>query len=277
MTLRTQSGKQVFPIGIGTWGISGEFVPDPAAKYKGARAVHGHEDADIEALRYSLDSGQNHLDCAELYGAFYTDEVVGRAIAGYPREDLFIADKLWKTSVGKGQVKPTVEKMLKKLGTDYIDLLYIHDVWDDWQEAVPQIDDLIDAGNVRYFGVSNFTIEQMQEAQSLARHPIAANQMNFNVLYKDEVPLAFREYCRQHNIQIVAYQPVKRQEVLANKVVQQIAAAHDATPAQVALAWLLQVGALPIPKASSKEHITDNMGAVGITLSEEEMAQLEVL
>jgi len=81
MTLQTKSGKPLHPIGIGTWNISGIFEADPSAKYKGARAVYGREEAEIEALRYSLGKGQNHIDCAELYGAFYTDEVMGRAIA----------------------------------------------------------------------------------------------------------------------------------------------------------------------------------------------------
>jgi 2,5-diketo-D-gluconate reductase B len=214
-----------------------------------------------------------------LYGAFYTDEVVGRAITGFPREDLFIADKLWKTSIGKGLVRPTVDQMLKKLGTNYIDLLYIHAPWEGiaWQEAIPQIDELIDAGIVRNFGVSNFTIEHMDEAQSLAEHPIVANQMNFNVLYKDEVGKNFRNYCQQHDIQIVAYQPIKRQEVLRNETVQAIAAAHNATPAQIALAWLIQIGALPIPKATTKSHIDENLKAVELKLTDDEIAQLEAL
>lgn len=277
MKFETKSGKSVHPIGIGTWNISSVFEADPSAKYKGARAVHGNEETEIDALRYSLGKGQNHIDCAELYGAFYTDEVVGRAIAGFPREDLFIADKLWETSVGKGQVRPIVDRMLKKLGTDYVDLLHIHDVWEDWQEAIPQIDELIDQGIVRYFGVSNFTVEHMQEAQSLAKHPLVANQMNFNVLYKDEVSRAFRDYCKQYDIQIVAYQPIKRQEALAHETVKAIAAAHGATPAQVALAWLLRVGALPIPKATNEAHIDENLKAAELTLTTHEMAELEAL
>lgn len=278
MTLQTKSGKQLHPIGIGTWNISSELNLDPSAKYK-AKPKYGHEEAEIEALRYSLDNGQNHIDCAELYGGFYTDEVVGRAIASYPREDLFITDKLWKSSVGKGQVRPTVEQMLKKLDTDYIDLLYIHAPWEGitWQEAIPQIDELIDEGIVRYFGVSNFTIEQMQEAQAIAKHPITANQMNFNVLYKDEVDQVFRDFCKQHDIQIVAYQPIKRQEVLGNETVKAIAAAHDATPAQVALAWLIQTGALPIPKAINKAHIDENLAAVNLKLTADEVTRLAVL
>lgn len=278
--MNTKSGKPLFPIGIGTWNISSRFNPnDPTAKYKGTEAVKGNEEAEIEALRYSLSKGQNHVDCAELYGAFYTDEVVGSALAGNRREDLYIADKLWKTSLGKGLVRPTVEQMLKKLGTDYLDMLYIHWPFPEgpWQEAIPQIDELTDSGVVRGFGVSNFTIEQMQEAQSLAKHPLVANQMNYNVLYKDEVSAEFHEYCQHHDIQIVAYQPIKRQQVLEDGVIKRIAAAHSATPAQVALAWLLAKKTLPIPKATQKAHIDENLEAVNLELSEEEIVELDKL
>jgi len=278
MILQTKSGKQVHPIGIGTWNISSELDLDPSAKYK-AKPMHGNEEVEIDALRYSLDKGQNHIDCAELYGGFYTDEVVGRAIAGYSREDLFIADKLWKPSVEKDQVRPTVEQMLKKFNTNYIDLLYIHAPWPDidWQEAIPQIDQLIDEGIIRYFGVSNFTVDQMRKVMKTAKHPLVANQMNFNVLYKDEVPQMFRDFCKQHNIQIVAYQPIKRQEVLKNETVRMIAAVHGATPAQVALAWLIQAGTLPIPKATQKAHINENIKATSLKLTDDEMAKLESL
>lgn len=275
--MKTKSGKSLFPIGIGTWNIGGTLNPnDPTAKYKGAEPNYDNESAEIEAIRYSISKGQNHIDCAELYGAFHTDEVVGKAIAGLNREDLYIADKLWKTSVGKGQVRATVEQMLSKLGTDYLDMLYIHAPWNDvnWQEAIPQIDELIDEGIVRDFGVSNFTIAGMEQTRKIAKHPIAANQMNYNVLYKDEVNQEFQNYCRENSIQIVAYQPVKRQEVLHNAVIQDIANAHDVTAAQVALAWLLAQGALPIPKAINKSHIDENVKAVEVQLSDQDLGLL---
>lgn len=278
--LTTKSGKSLHPIGIGTWNISSTWTPGRGdEQYRGTDATPGNEPQEIEAIRYSIAKGQNHLDCAELYGAFYTDEVVGRALQGLAREDLFVADKLWKTSLAKGKARPIVELMLKKLDIDYLDLLYIHAPFADapWQEAIPQIDALIDEGIVRYFGVSNFTVANMEEAQALAKHPIAANQMNYNVLYKEEVDDAFREFCAKHNIQIVAYQPIKRQEVLADETLKKIAAAHKATPAQVALAWLIAMGTLPIPKAVQKVHIDDNLGALDLTLTPAELKELTAL
>ncbi|HEY4160980.1 MAG TPA: aldo/keto reductase [Candidatus Saccharimonadales bacterium] len=278
--MKTKSGLPLFPIGIGTWDISSRRKSnDPAAKYGGTEAVLGNEAAEIESLRYSLAKGQNHIDCAELYGAFYTDEVVGRALAGHKREDVYIADKLWKTSVGKGLVRPTVEHMLEKLGTDYLDMLYIHAPWEDapWQEAVPQIDELIDEGIVRDFGVSNFTVAKLEQTLLIAGHPITANQMNYNVLHKTEVDENFRAFCTEHGIQIVAYQPVKRQEVLASETIRKIAGAHSATPAQVALAWLLAKDALPIPKAVQKAHIDENIQATHLALDRAEMVELDSL
>lgn len=275
--MQTKSGKPVFPIGIGTWNIGGTFNPNNStAKYKGAEPNYDNEEAEVAAIHYSIEKGQNHIDCAELYGAFHTDEVVGRAIAGFDRTDLFIADKLWKTSVGQGLVRSTVEKMLEKLGTNYIDLLYIHAPWEgvNWQAAIPQIDELIDDGLVLGFGVSNFTVENMKEAQTLTQHPIVANQMNYNVLYRDEIDEAFKDYCKQNNIQIVAYQPIKQQEVLANTTIREIAKNHNATPAQVGLAWLISQDVLPIPKAINLSHIDENVSSVDIRLSENDMRTL---
>lgn len=277
MNMKTKSGKPLHKIGIGTWLIAGSYVFDPDDKYKGAKPNHDNEAAEVEAIRYSLSKGQNHIDCAELYGGFYTDEIVGKALIGAKREDLYIADKLWKSSVGTGLVRATVEQMLKKLGTDYLDMLYIHAPFDDapWVEAIPQIDELIDEGIVRHFGVSNFNVEQMQQAMQLTKHGITANQMNYNVLYKDEVDQAFLDFCAANNIQLVAYQPVKRKEVLANETIQAVAQRHSATPAQIALAWLLTKNALPIPKAVQKAHIDENIAAVDIELTETDLAELD--
>lgn len=277
--MQTKSGKPLHPIGIGTWLIAGSFEFNADDKYKGAKPVYGNEPKEIEAIQYSLSKGQNHIDCAELYGGFYTDEVVGKALAGINREDLYIADKLWKSSVGTGLVRPTVEQMLSKLGTDYLDMLYIHNAFDDapWQEAIPQIDQLIDEGIVRHFGVSNFTVEQMQKTLLIAKHPILANQMHYNLLHKEEVDTAFFDFIKEHNIQLVAYQPVKRREVLANDTVKQIAQKHDVTPAQVALAWLLTKNALPIPKAVQKQHIDENIAAVNLVLDKSDAEQLDSL
>lgn len=277
--MQTRSGKSVFPIGIGTWNIASKYQFNPSEKYNGARPLYGKEEKAITAIQYSIAGGQNHIDCAEMYGGFYTDEVVGHAVASLKREDLFISDKLWRTSVEKGKVAPTVELMLKKLKTDYLDMLSIHAPWFDldWRAAVPQINELIDQGIVRSFGVSNFNFDRLQEVVQLSAHPIVANQLNYNVLHKTEANDTLREYCNKNGITIVAYQPIKRQMVLHSDVIQHIAIAHEATAAQVALAWLLAKGALPIPKATDKQHIDENIRAVNLRLTDDDITKLDRL
>lgn len=277
--MQTKSGISLHPIGIGTWLIAGSFESDPNALYNGAKPAYGNEPQEIAAIRYSLSKGQNHIDCAELYGGFYTDEVVGRALAGAVREDLFVADKLWKSSVAANKVRPAVEQMLAKLQTSYLDMLYIHAPWYDapWEEAIPQINELIDKGIVRHFGVSNFNLEKMKRAMALSKHPVAANQMNYNVLHKTEVDDEFRAFCKENGITIVAYQPVKRQEVLANDTIKNIALAHSASAAQVALAWLIAMDTLPIPKALQQGHIDENVAAVELLLTDDELRLLSAL
>ncbi len=278
--MKTKSGKALCPIGIGTWNISSTINPEHLdAKYRGVEPVHGNEDAEIEAIRYSISKGQNHIDCAEMYGGFYTDEVIGRALKGVQRDDIYVADKLWKTSVPTGTTRATVERMLKKLGTDYLDLLYIHAPWEDapWEEAIPQIDELIDEGLVKGFAVSNFNVDQMKRAIELSRHPLIANQMHYNVLYKNEINEAFIEFCHQNNIEIIAYRPTERQDVLQNQTIQQIAKSHNATPTQVALAWLMSKGTSPIPKATQKSHIDENLEAVNLALTHDDIKKLDAL
>ena len=275
--MQTKSGKAVFPIGIGTWLIGGTYTHDASDKYNGSKASSANEPAEIEAIRYSISKGQNHIDCAELYGAFYTDEIVGKAIAGLNREDLFIADKLWKTSLGEGLVRPTVELMLQKLGTDYLDMIYIHWPWTDadWLQTIPQINELIDEGVVRSFGVSNFTVEDMKRANAASKYPITANQMNYNLLHQHEVTAEMKDYCASNNIQIIAYQPVKRQEVMNNEYIKVVANKYNASPAQIALAWLLSQNVLAIPKAVQKAHIDDNVAAANIVLSSDDITLLD--
>lgn len=268
MTLKTSSGKPLHPIGIGTWGIGGTWEP-----------VRGSEETGIRSIQYSLTKGQNHIDSGEIYGGGYTDEIIGQAIKGVKRENIYLADKLWETSVARGKVRPALELMLKKLGSNYLDLLYIHKPWDDypWREAIPQIDDLIDEGVVRHFGVSNFNVEQMREAAGLSKHPIAATQLYFNALHRQTVSREMSDYCEINNIQIVAYRPLERGDVSKNETLQSIAKSHNATPTQISLAWLICQNIFPIPRASSKVYIEQNLASIDIKLSSKEMSVVESL
>lgn len=275
MTLKTLSGNPIFPIGIGTWLMGGDWDADA----KIPTAIYDDDQTHIDAIKYCVRKGQNHIDTAEMYGAGHTDEIVGEAIKDLAREDLFIADKLWKDSFGENETREAVQTMLKSLGTEYIDLLYIHSPFDsnEWEKSIKPINDLIDEGIIKHFGVSNFSVENMKRAKELSKHPIVANQMLYNCAYKDEVDANFVKYCKDNNILIVSYRPIDRGILLDNKTIIEIAEKHSATPAQVCIAWLLQRDAVTIPKASNIKHIDENFEASNIKLDNDDLEKLDRL
>ena len=270
--METKSGKPLFPIGIGTWMMGGDWD----AISRKSTPNFENDDREIEAIRYCLELGQNHIDTAEMYGAGHTDEIVGNAIDGKVREDIYVADKLWHTSFSHDGVFESVELMLQRLKTSYIDLLYIHSTFDDskWEDVIKPINSLIDQGVVRDFGVSNFSVENMKRANELSNHLIVANQMHYNCVFKSEVTPEFEDYCKDNSIEIVAYQPVERGSLLTHKVVCKIAEKHKATPAQIAILWLICRGIHAIPKASKKEHIDENFSSSRIELDADDFEQL---
>lgn len=284
--MRTLSGKPVYPVGVGTFGIAGRENPATAETlryvgYKNIEPVTGNEETEVDGLVTWLTSGANYLDTAELYGAGYTQTVVGRAIraAGIPRADLFISGNVWKSSYGA--VREAVEGMLERLGTDYLDVAGLHSPhtagWQvpGWESAIIAFRDLIAQGTVRGLSVSNFSPDHMTRAMEITGFPIKISQMGFSINYQREVTAEFRSFCVAHNIQIVAYQPLQP-NVIGNAAVRAVAIAHNATPAQVALAWTIQMGTLPITKTVTKERIRENLAAPEVQLTDDEIELLRL-
>lgn len=263
-TLKTKSGRHLHPIGIGTWGFGAYPTYSPGTE------------GEISAIRHAVSLGQNHIDTAEMYENGGAEQLVGQAIASLGREELFIASKLWKNHVAKSTVRPAVKAMLRRLNTDYLDMLYIHAPWFDapWQEAIPQIDELIDEGLVRHFGVSNFNTARLQEALDRTSHTITANQMHFSCIHQQEVTPELRQLCETNGVTIVSYMPLEKGDALNNSAVTKLALQKRVSTAQVALAWVLANQALPIPKASNVRHIEQNAKAHQIQLLPEEISYL---
>jgi 2,5-diketo-D-gluconate reductase B len=260
---RAIGSRSVHPIGIGTW-----LLDDP------------DDEGQVEAIRYSLSLGQDHIDTAEMYGSGSTETVVGRALQGTPRESVYLASKLWKNSCSKERARPAVEAMLERLRVSHLDLLYIHSAWPDIDipETVEAMCDLVDAGLVRALGLSNFQLPELHAAMQATRFPFAALQNRYNVIFKTEVPSELAEFCAANSITMVAYQPVERGLVFHDATVQQVANAHGATPAQVAIAWLVQQpNVVTIPKTASRAHIDENIAAMDLKLTGEEIRDLNAI
>lgn len=274
----TIAGREVHPIGIGTWGMGGDRLPDG-----NIFADYRQDEREVEAIRYSVGMGQNHLDTAQLYGAGHTEEIVGEALRGLDRDKLFVATKVWRSHSLRHAVPRAAEESLRKLDLRTLDLLYVHAPWDaiPMAEYIGGLNDALDAGLTRAIGVSNFTTAELREAIAMSKHPISANQVHYNVLHRDTVDDEMRGLCAQHGVTIVAYRPVERRllaDQAESSVVLDAAAELGCTPAQLAIAWLIeQPHMVTIPKASSSDHVDENLGAMQVKINEHIRARLDAI
>lgn len=243
-------------LGFGTWQLTGREC--------------------AECIQVALDTGYKHIDTAQ---AYENEEQVGEGIAesGVEREEVFLTTKVWRDNLGAADLKRSVEGSLRKLRTEYVDLLLIH--WPG--ETVPvgeslgAMSELRDAGQVRHIGVSNFTIRLLEEAQDASEAPIFCNQVEYHP-YLSQQPVL--ECCRENGILLVAYSPLARGDVFGEPTLREIAQEHDKNAAQVALRWLLQqegVGA--IPKSGNPDHIRSNFEVFDFDLSEEDVERISGL
>lgn len=260
------SGSAIPVLGQGTWAM-GE---DPYRKRQEA-----------DALRLGMDLGMRLIDTAEMYGEGGAEEVVGEALAGR-RAEAFIVSKVYPHNAGRRGVQAACERSLARLGTDYIDLYLLH-----WRGAVPLAETLEGfaalkkAGKIRDFGVSNFDLADMQEAAGLPHGgEVAANQVLYNLARRgpewDLLP-----WCRAHGVPLMAYSPLEssaaeQARMLGAPGLRQVAARHQASAAQIALAWLLQQdGVFAIPKAVQPAHVRANRAALDIVLDAQDLADLD--
>ncbi|NHN57971.1 MULTISPECIES: aldo/keto reductase [Halorussus] len=227
-----------------------------------------------ESVRQALEMGYRHVDTAQIYD---NEEHVGRGIADadVDRDDVFLATKIWTSNLTHDDVIETTRESLDRLGVDYLDLLYVH--WPareyDPEDTLSAFDELYDEGLVENVGVSNFEPRHLDEAREVLDAPLFANQVEMHpLLPQDELV----EYGREHDVNLVAYSPLARGKVFDVPEIRDVAEKHDASAAQVSLAWLLQRdGVAAIPKASSEDHIRDNWGARDLELDDEDVEKIE--
>jgi 2,5-diketo-D-gluconate reductase B len=228
-----------------------------------------------ESVRTALDVGYRHVDTAQFYE---NERAVGRGIAtsDVPREAVFLATKVWYDSLGYEDVIHSTRESLNRLGVDTIDLLYVHWPTDTYDPVATfdAFEHLHDEGLIEYVGVSNFTPEQLTTAREHCAVPIAANQVECHPYLPQE---RLREYCATHDITLVGYSPLARGALFDDPTLASIAAAHDATVPQVALAWLRQKGVVAIPKATSREHIRANWASLELSLSADDLAAIDAI
>lgn len=262
-TLRLPSGEAVPVLGQGTWMV-GENT-----------ARRGEE---LAALRLGIDLGLTLIDTAEMYGDGASEELVGEAVAGR-RDEVFLVSKVLPSNAGREAAIRACERSLARLGTDRIDLYLLH-----WRGGTPlaetlaAFDSLVRTGKIRHWGVSNFDPEDMAELAALAGgEGVATNQVLYN-LSRRGIEFDLLPLCRERGVSVMAYSPVEQGRLLRRPALAEVAARHGATPAQVALAWVLrQDSVIAIPKAGRPEHVRENRAALDLTLTltPEDIAELD--
>ena len=244
----------------------------------GTAGVGRNDEKDIEAIRYSLSKGQNHIDTAELYENGHSEEIVAEVVKGYKREKLFVATKVWRNHATSDGVLRAIEGSLKRLNVGYVNLLYIHACWDEDKidEYIKGLNRAQEKGFTRSIGVSNFDLKQLKKAVSLTKLPIVALQNHYNVNHKTEIDEKIRMFCKKNKITIVAYSPLEN--VFENSLINKVAEKYDKTPAQIALNWLImQENVVTIPKSTDKKHIDENLGALEFEMVKEDLERLNDL
>ncbi|HTW51618.1 MAG TPA: aldo/keto reductase [Stellaceae bacterium] len=229
------------------------------------------------ALKLGIDLGITLIDTAEMYGNGVAEEIVAEAAKGR-RDKLFIVSKVLPYNGSQRGTIDACERSLKRLKTDRIDLYLLH--WrgsHPFAETLAAFDKLKSQGKIRHHGVSNFDRRDMEEwARNGGGDAVASNQILYNLTRRgpewEVIP-----WCRQRNISIMAYSPIEQGRMLGEKVLADVAARHDgATPAQVALAWLLtRDGMIVIPKSSREDHVRENFGALDLKLSDQDLADID--
>ena len=233
---------------------------------------------ELLALNVGLDLGLNLIDTAEMYGNGLSEELIAGVITGR-REQVYLVSKVLPENASRRGTIAACERSLKRLQTDYLDLYLLH-----WRGSVP-LQETLEAftalrerGSIRHFGVSNFDVADLEEAATLpGGQDVATNQVLYN-LEQRGIEWDLLPWCRERALPLMAYSPLgsDSHRLRRHPVLKAMAARRGATPARVALAWLLrQPDVVVIPKASSEAHMRDNHAALELELKAEELAELD--
>jgi diketogulonate reductase-like aldo/keto reductase len=267
-TLRLPDGNRVPVLGQGTWRMG--------------ESKRGR-DSEIAALRLGIELGMTLIDTAEMYGDGGAEKVVADAIEGQ-RERVFVVTKVYPHNAWRSRLPKACERSLERLRIDAIDLYLLH-----WREKTPPLEETVEtfeklrsAGKIKRWGVSNFAVDDMQELFSIDDgRNCAANQVLYN-LENREIEFDLLPFLSEHStldeqLVLMAYSPVGHSRgLLENATLRKIAKRHDATAAQIGLAWVLrQPDVITIPKASNEKHVRDNARSVDLNLTKEDLADLD--
>lgn len=258
--VQLNNGQWMPRFGIGTYNVPGDSVAE-------------------DAVAYALKCGYRHIDTAH---AYRVERGVGKAVkeSGIPRSEIWITSKLWPSEFDEGKTMEAIDKMLERLQTDYIDLLYVHQPMGDYRGAWRDMEKAVRQGKVRSLGISNF-----DASDSLFNDIMEFAEIKPAVMQIEGHPYAQRkewqQKTRQHNIQLECWFPLGGEmsngALFKDPTIQKIAKVHGKTPAQIIIRWHIQEGFSVIPGATRHDYIKENISVFDFYLTDEEMAQMRSL
>ncbi len=267
-------GASLPALGFGTWEMGGRMEKDDS-----------QDERFIRAIKTAVEVGFTHIDTAEMYGNGHTETIVAQAIKDVQRNAFFITSKVRKENLAYADVHKACDGSLERLGTDYLDLYLVHHPNPDIpvKETFKALDELVANGKIQRYGVSNFNVEQMEEARQYAKHPVVANQIEYNLqtrnsgVFNRDMEKEIIPYCLKNNILVMAWRPLVKGELSEeNEILQKLSEKYNCTPNQLALAWLLnKPQQATIVKATSESHIRENFAAADIALEVDDMELLD--
>lgn len=255
------ANRTVCQLGQGTWNMG----DDPSAKSE-----------EIKTLRTGIDLGMRLIDTAEMYGNGRSELLVGEAIENI-REDVVLVSKVLPSNASSEGVVKACENSLKRLKTDYLDLYLLH--WEGrypLEETIVAFEKLKRSGKIKHWGVSNFDTDLMESLFDNQNGNLCATDQVLYNLSRRGPEFDLLPWCKKHNLPVMAYSPIEQSRLLSNEILARIAEKHNATASQIALGWILQnQHIIPIPKASTVEHVKDNFRSLEVQFTEEDNQMLD--
>ena len=262
MRFITIAGDPVPVLGQGTWQLGDQ---------------PGRRRQELAALQLGIDLGMSLIDTAEMYGDGASEELVADAIAGR-RDQIFLVTKVLPgNATSRKRILASCENSLRRLRVEHVDLYLLH-----WRQSeklevvVETFTELVSAGKIRHWGVSNFDLADMEELEALpGGKNVASNQVLYNVSRRG-VEYDLLPHTRQRGVNVMAYTPIEQGRIFGNAALREVAKRHGATPAQIALAWAVrEPGVMAIPRSGSPDHTRENAASAGIQLSSQDLLDID--
>jgi len=269
--LKLKNGFSMPVLGFGTWKMG---------QGRSYGAAQTDQDS-IKTIHAAVDQGVFHIDTAELYGDGYVEELISQALKDVDRSKIFITSKVKGQNATKEGIKKAIQGSLKRLKTDYLDLYLIHyrDTSIPIEEGILAMNELIDEGLVRNFGVSNFAVDSLQKSLAVTRHPIVVNQVQYNLQHRECEANGVLKFCQENDIILEAWGPVRpiNQSTIDIPIIKEMCEKYSATPHQIALNWLIsQPNVTTLFKTNHSERLIENLGSLNFKISDEDIERLRI-